>query len=58
MTMTEIKNHVSPEATTIFECDCCDRELPANRMVWAKDEKGNVLCYGKSCWKKIKRREG
>ena len=54
---TVLKNHVDHDNEYIFECDLCDKPAKANKLVWVKDELGNVLCYGKACWNKIKRGE-
>lgn len=44
---------VSKDFTTGFECDCCGKLLPANKMVWGIDNLDCSHCYGKSCFKKL-----
>ena len=46
---------VAAELDTKYNCDCCDKLLPANKMVWLVDEKNNQYCYGKTCYGKIKK---
>ena len=55
-------NHLFKDNNYIYQCDCCDREAPAKNMVWIQTdltapdgEGGTYLCYGKSCWRKIKK---